>query len=238
MADMRLIGHVPNESAARNFGNYLYVQGIENQVEFQNPEGWGVWILDEDKLGRATQLLTTFVQNPADPKYRAEAEVATQLRTQAEKEQVAFQKKVRTGRQLFEPLAAYGFGPLTLGLIAASVVVFFFSGFGKDLEKVMGLFIVNIAADGSYHPGLQEIRQGQVWRLFTPMFIHLDVLHILFNMLWLRDLGSMIEARQGSGHLAVLVLAIAAISNAAQFYVGGSPVFGGLWAAGLCVDAG
>jgi GlpG protein len=227
MADMRLIGHVPNESAARNFGNYLYVQGIENQVEFQNPEGWGVWILDEDKLERATQLLTTFVQNPTDPKYRAEAEVATQLRTQAEKEQAAFQKKVRTGRQLFEPLAAYGFGPLTLGLIVVSVVVFFLSGFGNDLGKVAGLFITEYTVQGD-SLGLEEIRHGQVWRLFTPMFIHFDVLHILFNMLWLRDLGSMIEARQGSGHLAVLVLVIAATSNAAQFYVGGSPVFGGM----------
>jgi GlpG protein len=231
MADMRLIGHVPNESAARSFGSYLYVQGIENQVEFQNQEGWGVWILDEDKLDRATQLLATFVQNPADPKYQAEAEAAARLRTQAEKDQAAFEKKVRTRQQLFRPMTAYGFGPLTLGLIVVSVVVFFLSGFGNDLEKVMGLFITDYTVNGEYlqwHPGLEEIRHGQIWRLFTPMFIHFDVLHILFNMLWLRDLGSMIEARQGSWRLAILVLAIAAGSNVAQFLVGRSPDFGGM----------
>ena len=47
-------------------------------------------------------------------------------------------------------------------------------------------------------------------------------------MLWLRDLGSMIEGRQTSWHLAILALVIAAGSNLAQFYVSRSPVFGGM----------
>ena len=46
-------------------------------------------------------------------------------------------------------------------------------------------------------------------------------------MLWLRDLGSMIEGRQSSWRLAILVLVIAACSNLAQFWFGG-PVFGGM----------
>jgi GlpG protein len=59
------------------------------------------------------------------------------------------------------------------------------------------------------------------------MFIHFGVIHILFNMLWLRDLGSMIEARQSSLQLAALILVIAAGSNLAQFYTDG-PSFGGM----------
>jgi GlpG protein len=47
-------------------------------------------------------------------------------------------------------------------------------------------------------------------------------------MLWLRDLGSMIEGRQSTGQLAVLVLTIAAGSNLAQFFYRGAPNFGGM----------
>jgi GlpG protein len=53
---------------------------------------------------------------------------------------------------------------------------------------------------------LSEIRHGEVWRLITPMFIHFGELHIFFNMLWLLDLGSMIEGRQSSWHMGKVQL--------------------------------
>src|SRR5439155_18692085 len=113
------------------------------------------------------------------------------------------------------------------GLIMVSVTVFVLSTFGDDKRAIMSLFITDFS-DGQVDWSLPDIRHGQLWRLFTPMFIHFTVLHILFNMMWLRDLGSMIEGRQSVWHLAVLVLVIAACSNAAQFYVNhGGPVFGG-----------
>ena len=126
---------------------------------------------------------------------------------------------------------AYGFGPVTFVLIVISVIVFFLSHFGTDVQRVMGLFITNYSIDGMFiqwDSGLQEIRHGEVWRLITPIFVHMSPLHILFNMLWLRDLGSMIEGRQSSVYLLMLVLVIAAGSNVAQFYFGHSPNFGGM----------
>ena len=41
----------------------------------------------------------------------------------------------------------------------------------------------------------EKIRQGQIWRLFTPCLLHYDFLHILFNMAWLWILGRQIEDR-------------------------------------------
>jgi len=79
-----------------------------------------------------------------------------------------------------------------------------------------------------YDHSLPEIRGGEVWRLFSPMFIHFGILHLVFNIIWLRDLGGFIQHRFGAGYLAVLILAIAAISNLVQLVWGQSPMFGGL----------
>lgn len=228
---MRVIGHLANESSARTFGDCLYVQGIENQVEFQKGEGWAIWVNDEDKIESAVKLLAAYRENPADPKYESQARGAAELRERQEKRDAVYRKKLRDRRQLFRPLTAYGFGPLTLVLMAICVAVFLFSRFGMNIQRVMVLSITDYDISGDYvswNSSLPEIRHGQIWRLFTPIFIHFNILHIFFNLLWLRDLGSMIEGRQSSWRLAVLVLAIAAGSNLAQFYIGHGPAFGGM----------
>ncbi len=228
---MRLIGHVVSESSARTFGDYLYVQGIENQIDHEQAEGWAIWITDEDKIENAASLLAAFRQNPADPKYRAQAKSAANLRAAEEKSEATWRRRLQNRRHLFRPLTSYGFGPLTFALIVFSITVAFLSKLGADQPAVMRLFITNFTLDGPYihwDPGLTEIRHGEIWRLFTPMLIHFGLVHILFNMLWLRDLGSMIEGRQSSWHLAALVLVIAACSNVAQFYIGHGPDFGGM----------
>jgi len=225
---MRLIGHLENELRARTFGNYLFVQGIDNHLEFQKDEGWAIWVNEEDKLDQAAKLLATFRENPRDPRYQNEAKSAAQMRTQQEKEDSAHRKKVRTRGQLFRSMASYGFGPLTFLVIVASVAVFILSRFGNDVEPVRGLFISEqLGGNRNFSMMLPEVRHGEFWRLFTPILIHSTWLHIFFNMLCLRDLGSMIESRQSMGHLALLVLVFAAASDFGQYYVSG-PGFGGM----------
>ncbi len=227
---MRLIGHLADEKAARTFADYLYVQKIESHLDYEKPDGWGIWINDEDKLEEAARLLTAFQSNPADPKYRAEAKSAAELRAEAEKGEEAYRKRQRDRRHLFRPMTAYGFGPVTLVLIVISVLVALFSRLGENPLAIMRLFITDYSEIGNYiqwHRSLPEIMHGQVWRLVTPIFIHFGILHLFFDMLWLRDLGSMIEARQSSWVLSVLVLVIAVCSNLAQYYYSG-PAFGGM----------
>jgi GlpG protein len=224
---MRLIGHLAEEQAARIFADYLYVQKIDSRLEHEKADGWAIWVNDEDKLEEATKLLAEFRVNPADPRYRTQAKGASELRAEAEKSEANWRKKLQDRRHLLRPLADYGFGPLTFVLIVLSVVVFILSKFGNDPRPIIGLFITNPTTVNPFGPRLPEVMHGQVWRLITPIFIHFDFLHIFFNMLWLRDLGSMIEARQSSWRLAILVLAIAVGSNLAQAYLG-SPVFGGM----------
>jgi GlpG protein len=226
---MRQIGHVAGEGAARAFGDYLYAQGIENQVEADRDGTWMVWIHSEEELERAKGMLADFREHPADPKFQDAAPAARRLREQKEKESAAQEKRLKDRRYLFRPLTGYGAGPLTLFLISASVVVFLLSL--ENWHILLRLFISEsdpgVAGLQRLTDGLLEIRHGEVWRLVTPIFIHSGYMHIFFNMLWLLDLGSMIEARQKTWVLAVLVLVIAAVSNLAQYVVGG-PRFGGM----------
>jgi GlpG protein len=228
---MRLIGHLEGEASARKFGDYLFVQGIENQVEAEKEGSWAIWIHAEEELERAKRLMAAFRENPDDPKFQSTGGAARELREQKRKEQAAYEKRMKDRRHLFRPLTAYGFGPLTFVLICVSVVVFVLTKFGNDRHAMFPFYIseYDTIARGIARltQGLPEIKRGEIWRLITPMFVHYDFLHILFNMLWLRDLGSMIEARQGSLTFAIQVVIFAAISNLAQYVVSG-PDFGGM----------
>lgn len=110
----------------------------------------------------------------------------------------------------------------TVTLIALSVVMTLMTGFGRSLDTLQFLLISDY---NGY--GLPEVMSGQLWRLITPIFIHFGVLHILFNMLWLWDLGGAVEYRQGSANLGLLVLVIGVAGNLAQYYFSG-PMFGGM----------
>ena len=223
---MRLIGHLPNEASASTFSDYLYVQGITNEVE-REKDGWAVWIHSEDELAKAREMLTGFLGNPADPKFQKQARQANHLKEQAQKEEKAAEKRFFDRRRVFPSTAPYGIGLFTFLLITACVVVGVLSKLGADMEFLNNFFMTQIDSLGRYAPGFPEIRRGEVWRLFSPALIHFGVLHLIMNMLWLFDLGSMIESRQGAVRLLVLVLVIAALSNLGQYY-SRDPLFGGM----------
>ena len=69
---------------------------------------------------------------------------------------------------------------------------------------------------------------GQYWRLITPVFLHFGWLHIVFNSLWLWELGAKIERVMGHLDMVLLFLVIALVSNGSQFAFGGPGLFGGM----------
>jgi GlpG protein len=70
-------------------------------------------------------------------------------------------------------------------------------------------------------PLFEKVREGEVWRLFTPCLLHRDFLHILFNMAWLWILGRQLECRIGKGRMAILIIAVGILSNVAQYLASG-----------------
>jgi membrane associated rhomboid family serine protease len=61
------------------------------------------------------------------------------------------------------------------------------------------------------------IRRGQLWRLFTSVFPHVDILHLVFNVYWLWTFGTSVEKRLGHLRTAALFTLLALGSNSLDF---------------------
>jgi GlpG protein len=216
---MRLIGHLMNESSAKTFSGYLVSQDIRNQIE-PDSDGWAVWIHSEDQIEVGQQALTAFLQNPADKKYQIAAQQAEVIERERRRDEAKAAKRIH-GRDRI--LSRSNLAPLTLSLIGVSVVVTLAIGMAPTFRDFHWL-----AMDDIPYGFLLEVRHGQVWRLITPIFVHFGPLHLIFNMLWLRDLGSMIEVRQGTLKLAIMVLVVGILSNLGQYWFFDGPNFGGM----------
>ncbi|MGK5594824.1 MAG: rhomboid family intramembrane serine protease [Parachlamydiaceae bacterium] len=75
-------------------------------------------------------------------------------------------------------------------------------------------------------PLFEKIQQGEVWRLFSPILLHADILHLLFNMLWLFVLGKQIEEKVGPTKYVLFILIAAGLSNTAQYLMTGPNFLG------------
>jgi GlpG protein len=116
--------------------------------------------------------------------------------------------------------------PVTLVLIALSVVGFMLVYLQAPVSWLAQLTYTPFSRSGDNIQFYET--SGQYWRFITPTFIHFGWLHIVFNSLWLWDLGSRVERVMGSVNMLLLFLVIALVSNVAQFVFGGPSVFGGM----------
>lgn len=105
-------------------------------------------------------------------------------------------------------------------LICCFIYGFSFSELGPALYN--RLFIGSVESSP-----FAEILKGQIWRLVTPVLLHMTFLHILFNMMWFKDLGYLIEFNFGKNFLLAFVVLTGIFSNVCQYLVSG-PQFGGM----------
>lgn len=223
---MRHIGHLPDQAQGRLFGDLLLTKGIHNEIEAEPDGSVLIWIVEDDQLAEAQGWLEKFRANPAGAEFRDAAAFAARTRKAEAKEKAEYAGRVRTRKSLFPAFGAYGVGILTYALIGICVAVAFYSKFGEN-ENWVRLFLISdpLKAAPGFLPDV--FQHGEFWRLLTPVFLHFGVLHLVFNMMWLYQLGSLIEARQGPLRLLLLVIVTGIFSNVAQYLIGG-PQFGGM----------
>jgi GlpG protein len=222
---MRNIGSLPGEAEARLFSDYLLSRGIHGEIEAETDRTWSIWIRDEDHIAEAESALTRFRANPAAPEFHKATEEAAKARKAEAEDLARYRRRVRSGRSLFPKFGNYGVGILTFLLMLVCLYVAIYSKLGKDEAWLRAWHISD--PDSSNATFLGQVLHGEFWRLFTPIFIHYGPLHLIFNMLWFYQLGSMIEARQSALFLFFFIAVSAAFSNVAQYFVSG-PGFGGM----------
>jgi GlpG protein len=215
---MRLIGHVKSESSAKTLGDYLVSLDIRSLIE-PDAEGWAVWIYSEDQIAAGQQALSDYQLNPAADRFLHASQNAAVVEDRKKREKAIFDKRVHTRDRI---LTSSNAAPVTLSLIVLSVaatLVFLVN----PASPILGWLSIS----ERFGRSLPEVCHGEVWRLLTPIFIHFGMLHIIFNMLMLRDMGFLVESRQGARVLILLVIIIGVGSNLGQYYYNG-PAFGGM----------
>ncbi len=227
---MRLIGHLPDEESARRFADFLLVESMESQVEPEAGGQWAVWVHDDEHLDQAASELEAYRREPGSKKYVGAAKPAAEKRAQEDAVHQDYVKRQFDRKSIWPGTLLSRAGTCTFALIGISVVVFILMQADESLvRKWLSIVKMNISGDSYRFDSrfLYDVRSGQAWRLFTPIFLHFDVMHILMNMWLLMDLGGAIERRYGAGWTLLLVLVVAAISNTLE-YAFSSPGFGGM----------
>lgn len=215
---MRLIGTIENDKHAALFSDYLFVRGIDNNVELESRH-YEVWVHDDEKIEEARHLLQQFMANPADPEYASAPKAARKIQTQRLEEAEAAAERSFTSRDILQR-QRYGMSYVTFFLFIVSVAVGVLTQVGKDAASVQPWVITKYEISNGYlmwHAGLPEIRAGEVWRLITPVFVHFGWTHLIFNMLNLLSLGTMVERSMGSRFVLFFVLITAVLSNLAEY---------------------
>lgn len=78
----------------------------------------------------------------------------------------------------------------------------------------------------AYPPMFEKIRQGEVWRLFSPALLHGNIFHLFFNMIWLIVLGKQLEQRMKPIAYILFILILGVFSNTAQYLMSGPNFLG------------
>ena len=141
---MRAIGEINNEAEALRFGDYLYANGIANDVE-PDGDGWTIWIHDDDIIAKAEKELANFQKDAADSRYTKAGSQATKLRQKEAKEnERASKRQVDVRTQVFGRVAAPP--RLTQAIIAFCVIIHVLSLAGgfEGLRNSMMLSEVHI----------------------------------------------------------------------------------------------
>ncbi len=131
--------------------------------------------------------------------------------------------------------------PVTRGIMFVTAAVFLVE-LAVGASQVLGLggngyrLVQMGAALGVQTAGVAHLLPGsrlaigsfapELWRLVTPMFLHLGLIHIGFNMYALAILGPPIEREYGPWRFLALYLGTGILGNVASFVFGPSEVLG------------
>ena len=88
---------------------------------------------------------------------------------------------------------------VNLAMVIINIAVFLLAELRGDTGSVE--YMLRIGA--AYTPA---IRQGEYWRMFTAMFLHFGLVHLVYNMICLIAIGDLLERAVGAARYLVIYL--------------------------------
>ena len=130
---------------------------------------------------------------------------------------------------LFEQIKA---SPVSSILIFLSVIGTCIVSFDSNNKFVHWLsfqnFSTTFVSGRQFLPFQVSISNGEIWRLLTPVFLHFGFFHVLFNSMWMWELGRRLEFLLGKKWYILLFVFTAIASNVAQHLWLEASLFGGM----------
>ncbi len=204
---------IPSQVDLARFSAYLHACGLAHRI---SEEGTNqvVWVAEETEVD--------FVQQEFNRLESGELILNGEISRGT---------TLALGARFFGALVRF---PLTLVLIITSLV-FYPVSFGVEHGDFGVLFSKMTFLAMEQHNGTLYFMSltdtwatGERWRVISPMFIHFGLIHIVFNLLWVWEIGRRIEFTNGSMMLAGIVLLSSLAANFTQFFMSGPSLFGGM----------
>lgn len=210
---------VADARAAERLADRLLVAGIEATVREGTDGGRELWVIDDERLDDARAVISRDDDDERETRRRAKALRAGQAASDRDhaSRAVAIGERWRqtTGGQL---------APLSTMLVVASVLVAWSTSLGDPSSGTLQALAIEPWMSGER---FGQVMRGEIWRLWTPMFIHYGFFHLVFNMSWVLTLGPQIERNHGFATMLALVLVSQLAGAIPQYYATG-PGFGGM----------
>ncbi len=231
---MRMLEDHAQLGDAQRVCDALRSHEVDSEVKEGGGGRFGVWVHDENDMERARALSQSWAQTATGEVDQA-ARRGRALRVQELQQEDLRRRESARQQHAWEAASSPPTTPVTWTLIGIAVLVtvaMSFGNYGGFADT--WLYFQSVAREGvmlRYDPSLPW---SEPWRFVTPIFIHASLsgggigfLHILFNVLWMKDLGRTIEVAHSGRYLLVFVVVCGALSNTMQFLIQG-PLFGGL----------
>jgi GlpG protein len=181
--------------------HYLHQRGLQHRITEENGQQC-LAVLDAEVVPALQDFLNQYEQGQVD----------LQSATNAP-------QTLQAGPGLFEQASR---APVVICLIILS-------GLGALVAGTqLGSYFAFSGFSTANSSPLSSLFSGEIWRLLTPAFLHFGIFHVLFNSLWMWDLGRRLEFLMGHWHFFLFFAVTAIAANVVQYWWSGSANFGGM----------
>lgn len=140
-----------------------------------------------------------------------DSHVITHEGAESNQHQVNTTEKSKGILSLFLPVKGYAVTPVVIDL---NILVFIFMLFsGVSIMNPTTLSLLRWGAN--FRPYTLD---GEPWRLFTNVFLHVGILHLLFNMYALLFIGVLLERRLGSWRFGIAYIITGLAASVTSLY--------------------